>query len=161
MGMTNTNADYAGECDPTNTPSANVTAEQVDSAAENPNFVNEDQTEDLVMITNLSNFAAGIVGWHTDICNQAVHAMQMPEIHPTEGTHIRIRIHTDSKEKQDEEGMRVLAPEEIEAFKAGIRYVYDQFKELPFKFLPTDADGNVQPEYASEQVEQTDAKQTP
>lgn len=175
MGMTNTNMDYAGECDPTNTATVSATteapaevatitvsentSEQLEATAENPNFVNEAEAEDLEVIKDISNFATGIVAWHTDICNQAVHAMNMPEVHPTEGTHVAIRISTQHEKLQDAEGMRYLAPSEIEAFKAGIRYVYDQFKELPFKFLPTDADGNVQPEYAKEEVT-PDAKDT-
>lgn len=160
MGMTNTNMDYAGECDPSNDGKPKeITVKDLpkDSDKGNENLIHETEAEKLDMITDISNFATGIVMWHTDICNQAIHAMNMPEVHPSEGTHIAIRISTQHEKLKDEEGMRYLAPSEIEAFKAGIRYLFDQFKDLPFKFLPTDADGNVQPEYAADTVETTDA----
>ena len=142
MGMTNTNQDYAGECDPSNCG----TQEEV-----NPNVIHQDDTEDLEQVKEISIFATQIYNWHVDLMNQCRHVVNMPI--PQEGDTAYIRINVTAPEghpdRDPETGKRALKLEEYPAFIAGVRYAADMLAELPFKFLPTDADGNVQPEYAS------------
>lgn len=116
----------------------------------NKNFVTVDQAKELDEVKDVSIFATNIVNWHTGICNQAIHAMNAPEFMPGDDTAIRIEISSTNTERGAVDGKRVLHPQEVEAFKAGIRYLYDMLEELPFKFIPTDADDNIQPEYQSE-----------
>lgn len=150
--MTNTNQDYAGECDPSN----NGKQEEV-----NPNLVHEDDTEQLDEVKEISHFATGIYNWHTNIVNQAIHVVNMPERKEEDPAFIQVKVTAkDHPDADPETGMRILKAEEIPAFKAGVQYMLDMFGELPYKFLPTDADNNVTPEYASQG--DTDAgKETP
>lgn len=110
------------------------------------NFVTTEEAKELDVVDNVSQFATGIVNWHTHNMNQLVHAMNMPETNE-DGIRIAIEITSDATDRGAVDGKRVLHPKEIEAFKAGIRYAYDQCVVLPFKFIPTDADDNIQPEY--------------
>lgn len=125
---------------------------QIEGEENNPNLVHEDDTSDLEEIKNISMFASGVVAWHTDICNQANHVIGMPE-QDAKGAVIEIKITSDKA--TDPSGLRTLDVSEHEAFKAGVRYVYDMFKSLPFSFLPTDADGKVEPEYASTEANES------
>lgn len=116
----------------------------------NVNLVHQDNVAELEEVREISHFATAVVNWHTNNCNQAIHAMNMPEHVEGDEAFIQVQVLALGHPDVDPEtGMRVLKAEEIPAFKAGIRYLFDLIEELPFKFLPTDADGNVQPEYAS------------
>lgn len=115
----------------------------------NDNFVNVDQAKDLEEVQSVALLATGFSNWHTNICNQAVHAMNAPEFKAGDDSAIRIVISSNNVERGAVDGERVLHPQEVEAFKAGIRYLFDMLVDLPFKFIPTDADDNIQPEYTS------------
>lgn len=142
MGITNTNADYAGE--------ASNQEDEVTAVETNPNLVHEDDTEVLDEVKEISHFATGIYNWHTNIVNQAIHVVNMPERQQDDPAFIQVKVTAkDHPDTDPETGMRILKAEEIPAFKAGVQYALDMFQELPYKFLPTDADNNVVPEYAS------------
>lgn len=142
MGMTNTNQDYAGECDPSNDGSP---------AETNPNLVHQDDVEELDEVKNVSDFANGIYVWHTSLVNQCIHVVNMPEHQADDAAFIQVKVTAKGHPDADPEtNLRILKEEEIPAFKAGVQYALDMLVELPFKFLPTDADNNVVPEYASQ-----------
>lgn len=116
----------------------------------NPNLVHEDATEDLEEVSNVARFATGIYNWHTDLVNQCIHVVNMPERRDEDPAFIQVKVTAKGHPDADPEtGMRVLNSEEIPSFKAGVQYALDMLQELPYKFLPTDADQNVVPEYAS------------
>lgn len=144
MGITNTNTDYAGEASTQEEPmEAGITET-------NPNLVHEDDTEDLEEVATVAAFATGIYNWHTDLVNQCIHVVNMPERRDEDPAFIQVKVTAKGHPDADPEtGMRVLKSEEIPSFKAGVQYVLDMLHALPFKFLPTDADQNVVPEYAS------------
>ena len=144
MGITNTNTDYAGEASTQEEPmEAGITET-------NPNLVHEDATEVLDEVKEISQFATGIYNWHTDLVNQCIHVVNMPERRDEDPAFIQVKVTAKGHPDADPEtGMRVLKADEIPSFKAGVQYALDMLQELPFKFLPTDADQNVVPEYAS------------
>lgn len=144
MGITNTNTDYAGEASTQEEPmEAGITET-------NPNLVHEDDTEDLEEVATVAAFATGIYNWHTDLVNQCIHVVNMPERRDEDPAFIQVKVTAKGHPDADPEtGMRVLKADEIPSFKAGVQYVLDMLHALPFKFLPTDADQNVVPEYAS------------
>ena len=116
----------------------------------NPNLVHEDATEDLEEVGTVAAFATGIYNWHTDMINQCIHVVNMPERRDEDPAFIQVKVTAKGHPDADPEtGMRILKADEIPSFKAGVQYALDMLKELPFKFLPTDADQNVVPEYAS------------
>lgn len=116
----------------------------------NPNLVHEDDTEVLDEVKEISQFATGIYNWHTDLVNQCIHVVNMPERRDEDPAFIQVKVTAKGHPDADPEtGMRVLKADEIPSFKAGVQYALDMLQELPFKFLPTDADQNVVPEYAS------------
>lgn len=116
----------------------------------NPNLVHEDETEILDEVKEVSQFATGIYNWHTSLVNQCIHVVNMPERREDDPAFIQVKVTAKGHPDADPEtGMRVLKSDEIPSFKAGVQYALDMLKELPFKFLPTDADQNVVPEYAS------------
>lgn len=116
----------------------------------NPNLVHEDDTEVLDEVKEISQFATGIYNWHTALVNQCIHVVNMPERRDEDPAYIRVKVTAKGHPDADPEtGMRILKADEIAPFKAGVQYALDMLKELPFKFLPTDADQNVVPEYAS------------
>ena len=116
----------------------------------NPNLVHEDDTEVLDEVKEISQFATGIYNWHTDLVNQCIHVVNMPERRDEDPAFIQVKVTAKGHPDTDPEtGMRVLKADEIPSFKAGVQYVLDMLHALPFKFLPTDADQNVVPEYAS------------
>lgn len=116
----------------------------------NPNLVHEDETEILDEVKEVSQFATGIYNWHTSLVNQCIHVVNMPERQEDDPAFIQVKVTAKGHPDADPEtGMRVLKSDEIPSFKAGVQYVLDMLQELPFKFLPTDADQNVVPEYAS------------
>lgn len=160
MGITNTNADYAGEAsnqepkvvDQLQNLEATTQEQHLEEAFSetNPNLVHEDDTEVLDEVKEISQFATGIYNWHTHIVNQAIHVVNMPERQQDDPAFIQVKVTAKGHPDTDPEtGMRILKAEEIPAFKAGVQYMLDMFQELPYKFLPTDADDNVVPEYAS------------
>lgn len=116
----------------------------------NPNLVHEDETEILDEVKEVSQFATGIYNWHTSLVNQCIHVVNMPERREDDPAFIQVKVTAkDHPDADPETGMRVLKSDEIPSFKAGVQYALDMLQELPFKFLPTDADQNVVPEYAS------------
>lgn len=121
------------------------------------NLVTAEQAKELEEVKSIDVFATNIVNWHTHNMNQLIHVIGMPEFVNGDEAGIRITITSDNVERGAVDGKRILHPKEIEAFKAGVRYAFDQCNELPFKFIPTDADGNIQPEYES--VDGTDEQQ--
>lgn len=119
-------------------------------AETNPNLVHEDDTEVLDEVKEVSQFATGIYNWHTSLVNQCIHVVNMPERRDEDPAFIQVKVTAKGHPDADPEtGMRVLKADEIPSFKAGVQYALDMLQELPFKFLPTDADQNVVPEYAS------------
>lgn len=126
-------------------------AQDVDVQEANPNLITKDQTTELDMVNDIAVFATSIVNWHTHIANQTQHVLNMPEQQEGDDTYIGVFVRCDSNhpDYDAERGMRQLRMSELPAFKAGVRYFHDLFVELPFKFVPTDADGNVLPEYES------------
>lgn len=116
----------------------------------NPNLIHEDETEILDEVKEVSQFATGIYNWHTNLVNQCIHVVNMPERREDDPAFIQVKVTAKGHPDADPEtGMRVLKSDEIPSFKAGVQYALDMLQELPFKFLPTDADQNVVPEYAS------------
>ena len=116
----------------------------------NPNLVHEDATEDLEVVSTVAEFSTRIYYWHTEMINQCTHVVNMPERRDEDPAFIQVKVTAKGHPDADPEtGMRILKADEIPAFKAGVQYALDMLKELPFKFLPTDADQNVVPEYAS------------
>lgn len=116
----------------------------------NPNLIHEDETEILDEVKEVSQFATGIYNWHTSLVNQCIHVVNMPERREDDPAFIQVKVTAKGHPDADPEtGMRVLKSDEIPSFKAGVQYALDMLQELPFKFLPTDADQNVVPEYAS------------
>ena len=127
-----------------------VNQEEESVVETNPNLVHEDETEILDEVKEVSQFATGIYNWHTSLVNQCIHVVNMPERREDDPAFIQVKVTAKGHPDADPEtGMRVLKSEEIPSFKAGVQYVLDMLQELPFKFLPTDADQNVVPEYAS------------
>lgn len=127
-----------------------VNQEEEAAVETNPNLVHEDETEILDEVKEVSQFATGIYNWHTSLVNQCIHVVNMPERQEDDPAFIQVKVTAKGHPDADPETeMRVLKSEEIPSFKAGVQYALDMLQELPFKFLPTDADQNVVPEYAS------------
>lgn len=128
--------------------------EEVDRA----HIINEADTAELDKIDDIDLLSTIFLNWHTESINQMVHAINMPEEADESGKQIEIKVRDPNHPEKNEDGFRVLNDDEVPAFKSGIRYALDLVKDLPFKFVPTDADGNIKQEYQSD--EPVDEKNT-
>lgn len=117
----------------------------------NENVISEDEATTLHQITDLNEFASAILNWHLNALNQVNHVLNMPEPQEADDTFIetKVRATADYVGTVDENGFRTLDKSEIPAFKAGVQCALDYFATLPVKLLPTDADGNIKPEFKS------------
>lgn len=122
-------------------------------------FATTDEVKGLDIVNDISEFSTGIANWHMHNMNQLQHALNTPEYDPEADAFIRITISSNDESRGAVDGQRILHPKELEAFKAGIRYALDQCYELPFKFIPTDADGNISPEFQGEHKLDEETKQ--
>lgn len=140
------------------------------------NRIDEVKASTFEEVTQVSQFATQIFNWHVDMTNQLKHIMAMPR--EKDGGVIAIAVfdpeHPDSlgygtdpavvipdeivKGVKLSKGWRALSDlTEVNAFMHGIRCAFDLVADLPFKFLPTNADGNTVPEYTAEAVENENA----
>lgn len=114
-------------------------------------IINEADSAELDKIDDIDIMATAVLNWHTSIVNQMVHAINMPEEPDDTGKQIEIKVRDPNHPEKDEQDFRTLGEDEIPAFKSGIRYALDLVNKLPFKFVPTDADGNIKQEYEADE----------
>ena len=105
----------------------------------------EAKSKGLVRATDgdLSQFAHTVIDWHSFICNQGNHVLNIDNSNPADPNKIAVRVREPDHPDADEDGIRVLTDEELIPFKHGVRFMLDLFEDLPFQYTPTDADGNV------------------
>lgn len=118
----------------------------------------------LERMTDMAQFGNLVVAWHIDRVNQGQHVLNMDISNPEDPMKGQVWVREPGHPDTDEDGLRPLSDQEVIIFKHGVRYMLDLFEQLPFAYTPTDADGKVLGEYASEdtiaELEQEDG-QTP
>lgn len=107
-----------------------------------PNQISSKQAEGMHKLSE-QDVVASIINWHIHCCNQLTHVLSAPlGEQDVDGNSIDPQVRPlDCVE--DSEEWRSLRPDEYEAFKIGIRYALDTIENLPFKYVMTDADGNI------------------
>jgi hypothetical protein len=114
-------------------------------------IVTEEEASNLDKVDDIDLLSTAFLNWHTNAINQMIHVLNMPEHIDEADKQIEISVRDPHHANADENGFRVLSINEVSAFKAGVRYAYDLVNNLPFKFVPTDADGNIKQEYQSDE----------
>lgn len=128
----------------------------VDPTLNTPNAITKAEAaeKEFVTATDVNLLATNIVFWHTHICNQAQHVLNLDLNNPDDPQEIAIRVYDPEHEDAAEDGFRRLSDAELVPFKHGVRYLFDMFEELPFNYTPSDADGNTLPEYATGEADE-------
>lgn len=139
-----------------------------DEDKDGDNRINQSTASTFEEVVKIDQFATQIYNWHVELTNQMKHVLNMPRME--DGGLIAIVVYdpshpnshghgstgeTDIADLVDEQGIKIPVGwrkltniDEVNGFMHGVRYAFDLVADLPFKFLPTDADGNTVPEYA-------------
>lgn len=123
------------------------------------NQISETEATEYEQITNLGQFVNNVVHWHLGVVQQLEHMVNVPIAKPGDPITVLTEIRDPSVPAEDGNplgGFRPLTTAiEMNAFVAGVRAALDLIVELPFKYVPADADENTLPEYSGE-AENTD-----
>lgn len=120
-----------------------------------PNRITEQEATDknFVKADDVNVLATQVVYWHGNACNQVQHVLNLDNSNPADPQKIGIRVYEPDHPDADENGFRLLLDSELIPFKHGMRYALDQFEELPFQYVPTNADGDTLPGYGANNVD--------
>ncbi|AGY48137.1 hypothetical protein Presley_70 [Acinetobacter phage Presley] len=132
----------------------NVNNEEAQPLAIEPDLlITEDQAKQMQQVNDIEHLGDLIGNWLLNTKNALFHVLDMPENEDPNDPENAILVLDPKHPKADGLGNRALTEEERVGFMFGIRYVLaDYLDQFPVKFVVTDADGNVAPEYASQQV---------
>lgn len=114
-------------------------------------ILNEADAANLDKVDDIDLLSTAFLNWHTSAVNQMAHVLHMPTEPDASGKEVEVTVRDPDHPNADENGFRVLDKSEIPAFKSGVRYALDLVNKLPFKFVPTDADGNIKQEYEADE----------
>ena len=136
-----------------NTAEAPVITQQHPDTLRDPR-ISEAQAQEagFVPATDISQFATLVVGWNQHIVNQGQHVLALDLDNPDDPMKVGIRVYQPEHPNADTEGFRLLEDNELVPFKHGVRYMLDMISQLPFDYSPTDADGKVLDEFASQET---------
>lgn len=119
-------------------------------------LISEDQAKQMQQIGDIEHLGDLIGNWLLNTKGSLLHVLEMPENEDPNNPENAILVLDPKHPKADVHGNRPLTEEERVGFMFGIRYfITDYLDQFPVKFMVTDADGNVAPEYASQQVSET------
>lgn len=116
-------------------------------------LIDEDKANTMEQVKDLERLGDIIGNWVLNTRNSLYHVLDMPENPDPENPDNGIMVNDPQHPQANEQGFRALNEAERNGFMFGIQYFVEEYLDkFPIKFLPTDADGNVPPEYASRHV---------
>lgn len=112
-------------------------------------LINEDQATKLEPVLNLDDMANTTANWLAEKKAVFNHVANVPD-----EEEVNIKCYDPTHPDADAEGYIIARGDIRKGFLYGMKFALEHMDTFPYQFLPEDADGNVPPEFQSQEPKQ-------